>query len=413
MVSPLAFFSGFSRDGNAAAGSFGIPVRRNKLIKRQQLRKSHSHVGNTTANEIQAEMGNHISFENIPRPTRQPRSAPCRVPSLPCLPIYETFTVAHIEAALREEKLAAERADPAASSQRHRSSRNRPQRDIFPAIKPGERPPAYDRALHLAESYQSILPNYDVMDQDDEEQRALRRQRSEHNLRRPRQYVGSLTSCGDRRDIRSGVLSSARHGDPVTPPPVPPPKARARSMATPCLDSSSATVHRNRIPVEDATLMIPRRSETIPEEQADQPSGTRHSIDQTAADEPRNEESKTFAAQAGELPPSADDTSASLALQICSKLLTAELAKVLVGPDSGEDEERSHTRAAAKLQILMMIEAYEGLMEHWKDVISKTPSQAGASSDDGRVKCGQDAVAILTHWLSSLHTLYQDTFEDQ
>ncbi|KAK4463209.1 hypothetical protein QBC42DRAFT_250753 [Cladorrhinum samala] len=478
MVSPLALLSGSSRNGGAACDFDGNPVSRNKLRKPQHLRKpAQSHVENATANEIQAEMGNHVSFENVPRPRRKPRSAPRRLPSLPCVPIYETFAVAaHEEAALREEKLAAERADDPAASFRRCPPRSWPQSDrFFPRASKArdseQTTPAYDRALSLAESYRSILPDYHRMidGEEDEEKQSLRRQQSERNLRQPRRlYVPSLTlgSCQDRRhddnrnDIRNQVLlPSARHDDevPVTPPspspsrppppPVPPPKSRARSMTASSVASSLTAVDGSSIittAAEDAAgFLIPRRhSETIPEEETPDdspPVDARPStaIDQTTLDEQSGvEERTTFEAQVGELPALSNDntSSSSLALQICSELLTAELAKVLAEPDSesesgssGEVQEGSRARlAAAKLQVLMMIEAYEGLMEHWRDVLSNcpspspSPSQAtycpgvGSSEDDSpEARCARDAVAILTHWLACLHAVYRDRFGDE
>ncbi|KAK3986522.1 hypothetical protein QBC44DRAFT_402438 [Cladorrhinum sp. PSN332] len=418
MVSPLAFLSRFNRDENNndknPPGSFGVKVRRNKLRKRpsqahsSQLQTVAITNSNSTANQIRNEMGNHLSFENIPRPSRPPRPPLARrVPSLPCLPIYETFTVAHIEAASREEKLAEQgvssssgNTNPAPSQSQHRSRQQR--NTTVPAVKPGEQPLTYDRALQLADSYRSILPDYDVMGQEDDEHHALRRQQSEQNLRRPHLQVRSHTSCALRRGPHAGgLLPSLMERDyptPATPqPPLPPARATQRPATAPSVASSSTAVGSEASTGEESPRVRSRQRQAVIESQKP----LQRQLSQVA-----HIEFIAAAPEAALLSP-ADCTRASVALQICSKLLTDELTKVLAAPKEDEDQSSSHARAAAKLQVLMMTEAYEGLLEHWKDEISSGRAEA---EGEEKLKCAGDVVDILNHWLASLHAMYQDEF---
>ncbi|KAK4169707.1 hypothetical protein QBC43DRAFT_283265 [Cladorrhinum sp. PSN259] len=465
MVSPLAFRSKINRDDNTTnpPGTFGVQVRSNKLRKRpSQTHLKNCETINTTtrvtpsttitANQIRDEMGNHLSsFENIPRPFRPPRpTPPTRLPSLPCLPIYETFTVAPIEAAMRQEKQAAAKA--AAAQRTTTTTTNstcRAQRNTIeesPArINPGENPPTYDRALQLADAYRAILPNYDAMEQEQEQQQqkqendghnhALLLQRPEskqQNQSRPHhhshvRFHTSSSSCCSTKEVRRNPLCPSGGG-------------RKQNKATPGLLPSLKEL-------EDDDHGLPSPSTEPSQQRKQQPttttapsvdSSSSSSSSSTAVDSNVNatEEPSSQRQQSGSeqqpiaalpttlntsgvqllpFPSPPDCTGASVALQYCSRLLVDELTKVLLTTirEDRSNKTSSHVnRAAAKLQVLMMIEAYEGMLEHWKDEISSDRARS-EEEDDDKAKYARDAVDILSHWLASLRAVYQDQFGDK
>ncbi|AEO66509.1 uncharacterized protein THITE_2114639 [Thermothielavioides terrestris NRRL 8126] len=116
----------------------------------------------------------------------------------------------------------------------------------------------------------------------------------------------------------------------------------------------------------------------------------------------------------------------TIGLQICSKLLTDQLARALLpkrpegaasgssnnasgsGANGGAEEEEEES--AQKLQVMLLIEAYEGVLEECRETKEELEEEAGENEVEGAAEL-DDAVQILEHWLDSLHTIYHDAFE--
>lgn len=96
-------------------------------------------------------------------------------------------------------------------------------------------------------------------------------------------------------------------------------------------------------------------------------------------------------------------------LQICSELLTDELLKTFFRQHPNEKRSR-----ASKLQVLLLIEAYEAMLDNCRKELLNVP--LGNESAEKERERGQrrrhvrDAVRILDHWLDSLYVIYDETF---
>ncbi|KAK0715085.1 hypothetical protein B0H67DRAFT_644875 [Lasiosphaeris hirsuta] len=112
-------------------------------------------------------------------------------------------------------------------------------------------------------------------------------------------------------------------------------------------------------------------------------------------------------------------TSDDVGLQICSDLLVDELAKVFYG---GEGRGKRHSsygsqgpagdggERAKKLQLLLLIEAYEATLETCRREVSWPPVVRGTGGDRTRRKHVREVVGILDHWLGSLYSIYDEEF---
>ncbi|KAM7189175.1 hypothetical protein V8F33_010177 [Rhypophila sp. PSN 637] len=111
-------------------------------------------------------------------------------------------------------------------------------------------------------------------------------------------------------------------------------------------------------------------------------------------------------------------------LQICSELLTDELLKTFFRRHPAE----KHAKAS-KLQVLLLIEAYETMLDNCRKELLNVPlPERSAGVGHGgherekeraderervqRRRHIRDAVRILNHWSDSLYVIYDDTFGD-
>ncbi|KUJ18890.1 uncharacterized protein LY89DRAFT_546571, partial [Mollisia scopiformis] len=85
----------------------------------------------------------------------------------------------------------------------------------------------------------------------------------------------------------------------------------------------------------------------------------------------------------------------NIGLKICADLLTNELASALYRHHPAELDER-----ASGLQILLMIEAYESIQQHVRQMLYDAHATGG---DDKHVKMVDE---ILEHWLHVLFSVY-------
>ncbi|KAM7189174.1 hypothetical protein V8F33_010176 [Rhypophila sp. PSN 637] len=179
--------------------------QRNKLKKRAPFGYSET---NYVSYDLSNLMGNHHSIEVVPRPTRPPRPSTTDLPDLPGLPIYKTFgnelkpatTLSHEPPPPFQEQQPSESATAWVRAQSDSTpvptSASRPshlERRTHPSVRSTgrheagldrppvpvpQRPPQYDRASRLAESYQSLLPDFDSLEYP-ESHTALHRQKSD------------------------------------------------------------------------------------------------------------------------------------------------------------------------------------------------------------------------------------------
>ena len=98
-------------------------------------------------------------------------------------------------------------------------------------------------------------------------------------------------------------------------------------------------------------------------------------------------------------------------LQICSELLTDELLKTFFRQHPNEKRGR-----ASKLQVLLLIEAYEAMLDNCRKELLNVPLRSDSVEKQRergqRRKHVRDAVRILDHWLDSLYVIYDEAFGD-
>lgn len=115
----------------------------------------------------------------------------------------------------------------------------------------------------------------------------------------------------------------------------------------------------------------------------------------------------------------------SVGLQICSELLTDQLTKAVVssGQKDTTDKAEEQGQAKKKLQVLLMIEAYEGMLRSVRgagggvEEESRSVSASGSGDSAGSGK-GEDKrktmvqmVPVLEHWLDALHAVYDEALQ--
>lgn len=331
-------------------------------------------------------MGNNASFEIIPRPARPPRPSATDIPDLPNLPMYENFTSKHRPVTLLDEKTPRVYGRRPSMTTTRWSSADGP-RPRWDAGAGDERPathhslaasdttavevPRYDRSSRLAESYRNVLPDRESMTIEYREargpikrQQATRRPRSQqrepHASNHPTRNQTVATPEQERFDVRSAP-------------------ARTRSSTVPSTPTSSITAVDYDLGPVDGLALGKSRPPCSHSREADSQRDALSS----------NKERRT---------------SEYVGLQICSELLTEELTRTFFRQHPGETQPR-----ASKLQVLLLIEAYEAMLDSCRRELLKPPPARGGERRKGL----RDAVRILDHWLDSLYVIYDDTFSDE
>ncbi|KAK0726497.1 hypothetical protein B0T21DRAFT_35222 [Apiosordaria backusii] len=416
----LALFR--NRDAKGPTESPSTNVSKKRLRKKPFARLSETKCEPTQENS-QA-MGNYVSLENIQRPQRPPRAA-TGIPELPCLPIYETLTLS-----MGSSK--APHNGNSETSLMKTSGKNRPPSKVTPqntsrvrfipqektsAFKlvptvhaapnpqPTPKSPVHDRASILADSYRSILPDFDAMEEtnpDPENTVILKKRPTELSLKRP--YVGLNRPQSIYRQSTAAkqvvveIPSSPHHRSFI---------AQIDSVIAPLSAASSITAVDNSersSEEETAPPAVPpqapqrkyqamNRSRVVPQPSSTTLNCTPVSPKRPAPPSPRFN-----------IPKGGNNNKSSLALQICTHMLTDELKKALFAKREGVDEDSQ----AGKLQVLLLIEAYEGVMDNCRE-------QLALSEQEGRnveIKNAKEAMEILGHWLDSLYEIYAEAFGD-
>ncbi|KAM7214410.1 hypothetical protein V8F06_010248 [Rhypophila decipiens] len=462
-------------------------------------------------------MGNHHSIEAVPRPTRPPRPSTTDLPDLPGLPIYKTFrgateikpgpattlsdeppppfqeqqpsesVTAWVLAQSDSTPVPTSTSRPSHQERRTHSSVRSTGRHEAGLDRPpvSQRPPQYDRASRLAESYQSLLPDFDSLDYR-ESHTALRRQKSDlrhggsnreqwrykHNPRNsgrfsPPPQVHTLRHTSPRPGIAPGpAIGSWQPASGFDMTGYPPragthglgASGDAHSILT---DSSATAVESDVSPVDSrfsngSEMVFPthgaRQQAQMKTTDAWDPNpsirphesyntGKRTVTTTTSMDNLNvnnnnrftsfenagsstsdkdttgDEDLKGTASGKRERKPGGRITSSDyVGLQICSELLTDELLKTFFRRHPTE----KHAKAS-KLQALLLIEAYEAMLDNCRKELLHVPLPERSAGDGERAdereglqrrRHIRDAVRILDHWLDSLYVIYDDTFGD-
>ncbi|KAM7183004.1 hypothetical protein V8F20_012770 [Naviculisporaceae sp. PSN 640] len=471
-----SFFSravGYQSDGGRTK------PRRNKLKKRAPFGYSET---NYVSYDLSNLMGNRHSIEDVPRPMRPPRPSTTDLPDLPGLPIYKTFATELKPATVLDDGpppppfsdeqqpsesatgwvLADSGPTPAPMTTTIPERQVKPSGRLLDRQEAGfdipqvpQRPPQYDRASRLAESYQCLLPDLDSLDYP-ESHSALQRQHSDHTLR------NTSTSSRDHWHHKYNPRNSGRFSPPLlTPPahhslrhtanqrpgtapapehsvapswhPVPhsafgtssyPPQASNRRGGNSgdthsILTDSSTAVESDNSPTDRfstaSEMVFPTHGVKA---------GLSNPFGTDTCESPSSSENDSFAKKEKEPRSGGRITSSDyVGLQICSELLTDELLKTFFRRHPTENRAK-----ASKLQVLLLIEAYEAMLDSCRrELLDVPPSRSagvGRSAHDKgrdrehdreriqRRKHIRDAVRILDHWLDSLYVIYDDTFGD-
>ena len=114
------------------------------------------------------------------------------------------------------------------------------------------------------------------------------------------------------------------------------------------------------------------------------------------------------------------DGADSVGLQLCSDLLTDQLTKAVVssGKKDSDNNTEEKRQSKKKLQVLLMIEAYEGMLQSCRRESAGAEDEARSASEYGerngdqgveerKAKTGK-MVPVLEHWLEALHGVYDE-----
>ncbi|KAK4171163.1 hypothetical protein QBC36DRAFT_391281 [Triangularia setosa] len=419
-MSLLALFR--NRDAKAPTDSPSTNVSKKRLRKKSFARLSERH--NEAPQETCNSMGNHVSFENTPRPQRLRASA--SIPELPCLPIYETLTLSMESSKAPDHGISA--ATPARPKEKPRPLSKCAPRNTFhihsvpqekstaikfvptvhaaPNPQPTSKSPIHDRASILAESYRSILPDFDAMEQttDPEHNPTVTKRLSELDPKRP--HISLYRSDTNQSVYQQPTVAKQVIVEIPSSPQRQSFIAQIDSVLAPLSAASSITVVENseRSSEEETAPSVipsqaPRRAyQAISQSRIFLPQPSSHASSSNPASPRRpGPPSPHFEILKGE-----NHNKSSLALQICTHMLTEELKKALFT----EHDEVGENSQAAKLQVLLLIEAYEGVMENCREQLAES-EQEGSSIE---VKHAKEAIEILGHWLDSLYEIYGEAF---
>ncbi|KAL2015768.1 hypothetical protein VTK56DRAFT_4859 [Thermocarpiscus australiensis] len=377
------------------------------LFKHRRHNGSHARAGKTKrstwpqcppldATEPGALVDMNPALKSIPLVSQSSRASSPDVPDLPCLPIYECFAPGNNQWTMADKK-------PDAVSRLGPRDHTPVQPAVVPELdgikhsRPSmmqplteatvEAPPAYDRAAELGQYYRSMLPDRETMGYED-----------------------------DSYSSRNHQSAAAGHPHPQsrrrqTFPPSLPADVQMGRVREP-MRCESPRPHRG--PQPSSTRDSP--GITITEEHHSTTTQYRHSLS-TCSAQPRRPRHDSWPLPA---PPSSSrkepcrQSSDCSGLQICTELLTDELAKVFCLQRQGaaaRGEILRVGRRVSKLQVLLMIEAYEAMLEgcRWEMAAPHARSDGGKEGERASSHM-RDAVEILKHWLDSLYGIYDEAF---
>ena len=389
-----------------------VPQPRNKLKKRPVFHYSERNVVSYDLSKLVSNKHTvplpvpdppRYSVPDIPRPLRPPHLSQAEPPALPDLPIYETFTVETPPVVFPEQVPQISGVPPpvpapdevlADWTRRHNNTqRQSPSTSHVISSGTVAKRPQYDRASRLAESYRSLLPDIESMDYS-EACSAIEKRLSGQGLSIPQESPRESHHTTTHHDRGSPVPSTAEY------PPQPP---RRNSMRTTSMTESSitavgseGTAQTDTLSVTDSTPAAPRRSSRESARERRQASRRRMS----------NASDTSLLGTAAAKPRSSN----YIGLQICSELLTDELLKIFLQKNIGDGNGNGHRNSGRgpKLQILLLIEAYEAMLD-----TCRKEARKAAVLDCERRKHMRDTIRIVDQWLSSLYVVYDEALSQE
>ncbi|KAK3323820.1 hypothetical protein B0T19DRAFT_443288 [Cercophora scortea] len=374
--------------------------QRNKLKKRN-LPSLYSEKNEVSYDLSRLMSDHHQVVDEIPRPSRPPRPSMTDIPDLPRLPVYEAFhhqqppTPSPLCLEDTEGRAGAGAAEPTSWSPPD-SPRNRylELENRSPVMSPSIyeeniEKPQYDRASFLAESYRSLLPDLEDIDFGEArsavaEQPPVRkfmlqtpstvRPQNEHVLHHTEAHVSPRNSTAPHHLRRTSY---------------PPQTHRTHSIKTSSTSRSSITaVDSDLSSAESSPICY-----NLATHSWKTGSGSDDGHHKTTPDE-------SFSGMKSDR---RTRTSDYIGLQICSELLTDELTNAFFRRHPNERRGRP-----SKLQVLLLIEAYEAMLDSCRKDMLK-PRSPGTE----RRRHVRDAVRLLDQWLDSLYCIYDEAFGDE
>lgn len=409
-----------------------------------------------------------VSLNSAPEPLELIGSSKTAdVPELPSFPLYQHFSsTRHVH-------------DPNKRGQRYEGSVSRENRRLsrvatvsdFHSQRPhgesvssnhGAATPSSrsDRAVELARLYRSILPDFHAVCEEEQADEMKKRERRENERdgREASEYGGQRSKNGgpsvasvksisqeERDERKDGTLCQPARANEL-------PHHPTSGSSLPVTSETSGVKHK----IPDG---VTQRQRSLSE--ANMPSQIEHAWPlptrslSPPSSAPRATPEITKAELVGEPENERDDLSilsqhGAVGLQICTELLVDRLVKALglrqhekgqgesnhdhvkegsKARDKQKDREgengMGHRESSKQLEMLLLIEAYEGLLrccrrEAAAAITTKAESaETGphgngmqAGTDRKRSRCVAEAVPILEHWLETLHALYEATFEE-
>jgi hypothetical protein len=263
-------------------------------------------------------------------------------------------------------------------------------------------PSRYDRASHLAEAYQSLLPEIDpdtswTIDWDEP-------------LPNPPQYKQRQSSCEDEGPDYPYPTDYTHCATP-TPAPVP---TRSATMSPSSARPPPLRTSRQRIPKIPSSPDL-RRTPVLPSCDAISPTGP------------------SLAHQTRQVTSALNTLPGSTGLALSAELLTHELTHAF--SISGESPSSGGGDGTSKLQMLLLIEAYEAVLETCRrelgNIAALEALEAGGENERGESGAMrrwemreeetrqrrrqwhiQEAIGILGHWVGVLYRIYDGIYEE-
>ncbi|KAL2164829.1 hypothetical protein VTH06DRAFT_125 [Thermothelomyces fergusii] len=390
MPSVLSLFRHGREKGRPAQGDGG--GQKKNTVKKRRSRFSIAVSGNSSR-----VVRRSASLNSAPEPLEQVGSSKAAdVPELPSFPLYQNFaSMRQLGDPRRRAQLCEEKSELRGGRRLSRVATVsdlhslRSQSELVPGNTNGDdplstsKPPACDRAVELARLYRSILPDFHTMGEEAGQEDEEKKEAGRENERDGRDAGGPRTAL---------------------------PNATVASTIRPCPDRPNTRGHSEAGDGRDDLSVLSQQS--------------------------------------------------AVGLQICTDLLVGRLVGALglqrhgrggggggggggghAGPGRGrgrvEDgsgssagvkekakakakEEREDEGGSCKqLEMLLLIEAYEGLLRCCRRETGAAAAAGGngvalplpRADGQGRGRLA-DAVPILEHWLETLHALYEATFEE-
>lgn len=380
-------------------------------------------------------------LEDTPAPLRPSYDLTTNAPERPLLPIYESFTSTKDSGYSEHNKRDVEpngghrlRRVTSVADLRARSARD----SVAPTPS---KLPFYDRSAELAKLYQSVMPDFDAMFEGDDDNTAEKQREKQRSAQCQPDTIDADTRLPPPFKEKSE-------------------KRKARALAThlvPALDQAQSdssitsltvmesndfvdapthhAVHGNENENENGTIPRPRSCSSP------WPIGIALSTPDCSSKPPPRDVAPEFtisAARARALSePQAQrrhryllSQRGSIVLHVCTEKLVKQLTEALavqrqgvnfgLSNDDGKKVEQLGSEfqsSLTQMQLLLMIEAYKGVLEScrremllshlWQSAAEADGYGLAGRSGDTERSAAREAVPVLEHWLATLNFMYE------